>query len=179
MFKLNFSNILSNIDNYIVDNNKNLTCHELANLYLEFIMSLKSKNLNSNNLTGLTEIIFSRAFYYYNKRAIDSGIITVSHNIDLAGQQPDLVVFLDEQPIASIEVKSNFSNIKQDCERHEKVLKKYPNINLLTVAFEVQNQSHRKNINKLVKEYLFYKVLILNESQMPFQDVLRRYGLIF
>lgn len=176
---MSISNLLTIIDDYILDNLNTLTCVQLANLYLEFIDSLKVNNLNTNNLTGLTEIILSRAFYCYNKIAIESGYIRITNNISLAGRQPDLVVLINDQPVASIEVKSNYGNIQQDYDRHKQVLKQYPGINFLTVAFEVKQRNNIKRITSLMEESTFYKVLVLNQSEEIFKNELQKYGLIF
>ncbi|WP_155988696.1 hypothetical protein [Paenibacillus massiliensis] len=176
---MSISNLLTIIDDYILDNLNTLTCVQLANLYLEFIDSLKVNNLNTNNLTGLTEIILSRAFYCYNKIAIESGYIRITSNISLAGRQPDLVVLINDQPVASIEVKSNYGNIQQDYDRHKQVLKQYPGINFLTVAFEVKQRNNIKRITSLMEESTFYKVLVLNQSEEIFKNELQKYGLIF
>ncbi|MCM3257016.1 hypothetical protein M3664_04375 [Paenibacillus lautus] len=176
---MSIRNLLSGIDSYILENYHTLTCEQLANLYLEFIESLRVNNLNTNNLTGLTEIIFSRAFYFYNKKAIDEGKITIVNNANLAGQQPDLVIYASGLPVASVEIKSNYSNILQDCERHQQVYKHHHDINLLTIAFEVKQKSNMNKLNAILNEDAIYRVLVLNQSQELFKDELKRINLIF
>jgi hypothetical protein len=172
------SKYIAKLDSYLSENAESITCFELSELYFDFIRSIQSLGGDTRNLTGMTEFIFSRAYYYLNKNTIEKNSLIFGRALPGTLRQPDIVVFRGTTPLISIEVKSNYANVYQDYDRHKEVFNKHKNIMNATIAFEVEKKSDKKKNDGLLKESTFYQCLILNETHQNLKVALQNIRLI-
>lgn len=172
------SKFISDLDHYIRNNINSITCKEFAGLYFDFINSIKAIGGDTRNLTGLTELLFFRAFYHLNNTSMTRDGLTFEGKLQGTNRQPDLLVFKDTEPIMSVEVKSNYFNIKQDYGRHEEVVSVYPNIVTVTIAFTVENIINKAKIDNYISTSPFYQCLILDECDDMLVNKLDGMGLL-
>ncbi|GAB6989473.1 hypothetical protein [Paenibacillus pini] len=169
---------ITNLDNYIKSNIKNITCKEISELYFDFVESIHMFGLSNFNVTGLTEYLFYRSFIHINKSIIDRDDLIIQRKVEGTKRQPDLVIYREKEPILSIEVKSNYANIDEDYGRHHEVVILYPNIVTCTVAFCVNNKNNKQKIMNYSSTSDFYNCMILNDSNERLVDAMKKVNLV-
>lgn len=169
---------ISELDFYLADNVTTIKCSDFANLYFDFIDEISLLGGKTRDLTGMTEFLFGRAFYYLNKEAILTQNLSIRGDVVGTRRQPDIVVYKDSRPKISVEVKSNYNNIDEDYGRHGEVVEVHPDIITCTIAFTVEKKASLKKIENYKKTSDYYQCLILDSSSEKLVNALGSVGLI-
>jgi|GEM_PF-3597802 len=176
---MNFGEMLVHqIDEHIRTQLDTLTCADVSRIYFDWIQTISKYGGNPKDFTGLTEFLIYRLISYLNVDAISNEDIYLDCSGSIGQRQPDLIIYKGTKPVFSIQVKSNYSKIKEDYDRHMEVKAACPSIKFATIAFEVREPSHVKQIHKFQAMNRDYQCLILKDNEKNIKDELESLGLI-
>lgn len=171
--------LVERLDKQINDHIQDMTCSNVANIYFGIVQAISNLGGNPDNLTGLTEFILYRVIHHLNVDKIENGDIFIQTKGKIGLRNPDLIIWKSDKPIYSVQVKSNYYKVKEDYDRHMEVKETCPSASIATIAFEVKDPNHIKQIKKYEQLNSDYKCLILKDNHMPIRDAIYQLGLIF
>lgn len=115
-------NWFDQLDRYLANNLYNFTCDDYSKLYTSFLKTHEQRSGTSENLTGFSEYLANRIFYYLLK---DKKEFTLRPIEKVQGKEgynvPDILIYENDRIYTLVSVKAfrniNNSIIKQDLDR--------------------------------------------------------------
>lgn len=149
---------LSEMDNYISQNFRNMTCNEMYNLYFDFFNELKKIRCNSNGFNGFSEFIIFRYIYHalggnfsvrdctkdlnkFVSNGDEKFVFGQSIPITIEGKKkyPDISIQYNETPISVVAIKtylvSGRETINNELINFTTFREKNPKLNALLLIF--------------------------------------------
>jgi hypothetical protein len=186
---------LEDIDSYIKNNLRTLTCSQIRDLYSRFFDDLKVLKGNSNGFTGLSEYLVFRSLYHLLgggfKRENASGShwiyefvkdrLRIGQSIPIYINErrlyPDIAIYHSDKLKAIAQIKIYITNVSKEVineiEKMKLLRRKFNDMYALLIIYELSKGSKINNeLQKLQDEISWFHFTILNKNDALISNIL-------